>query len=186
MKVSCSIEPLRGRLRTEHPLKSWAGKLHANEPTARRFYFPDVHHAATRRKIGFLPTCHLGRLGYPDLEIRADGHLEPRQERGSASAQIFTGSIFGEDDASRIFSAHLHRKSNGNSTLRALPRSKRAHRLDHGPGPFQKRPLDGPLPRRLRVRRSARKIVRPLPALRSAFSPRVQFCEVRCRFPRRA
>src|SRR6266849_10520693 len=167
-----SCQSLRRGFGTEHLLEARACELHAHDAFALFHPNADVHHAPLGLKIFVDPSRGITLCRNANLQFRADGHVEARAERGSASANIFAGSIFFKGEAARIAALHPQRQADGDSTFGPLSRSSLAA-LAHGWwAPHS----------RLYTRRSVRRS-RPLPR---GCAPYARFCAVRCRSQCRA
>jgi len=62
------------------------------------------------------------RKGYPDFDVRADGDIKARDERGAVAAKILAGSLFLEHNTAAIAAANHQGQANGDSTFRPLLR----------------------------------------------------------------
>ena len=87
-----------GGFRTEDALKAWTGELHADQFFAARWRVRDVDDTSVGSKIGFRAPRRVGGKRDPDFEVRTDGDIETRHERGTAAAKIFAGGFFFEAD----------------------------------------------------------------------------------------
>jgi hypothetical protein len=109
-----------GGFGAEDALETGAGELYADDVFTDGGRVSDVHYAAVRGEVNFVVAAGVMAMRDADFEIRADGHVEARDERGPAAAQIFAGSIFFEGDAATVASADFQRQAHGDSTFRPL------------------------------------------------------------------
>jgi len=94
-----------------------------------------VDYTAMRFEVGLGAARSVVGKRNADFEIGADGDVESGDERGAATAKIFAGSFFFEDDAAFIAATHTKWQADGDPTFRALTRKRGAARRDHGLGP---------------------------------------------------
>jgi len=99
--------PLSGGFGAEHALEARAGELHADDVFAGSGGLSDVHYAALRGEVGFIAARSSVAEWNADFEIRADGHVEARDERSAAAAKIFARSIFFKCKATTIAAANF-------------------------------------------------------------------------------
>jgi hypothetical protein len=80
----------------EEAAEAFAHELDAYEFVVAAVGVADMHDAALGGEVDFLFFAAGAELGLWDanLEVRADGYVEARDERGAASAKIFAGSFF--------------------------------------------------------------------------------------------
>src|SRR5258708_20135313 len=102
-----------------------------------------MHNAPLGLEVGFAAARGITRKRNANLQIGAESHIETRQERRSAAAQIFAGGFFLEGDAASIAAANFERQADGDSTFRPLSRRERA---DWHPGLLPPFPPHAPPP----------------------------------------
>jgi len=102
-------------------LEAGAGELDADHALAVAYRFAHVYDAALGFEVVLGAAGKLGCGGNANLEIGADGHVEAGAERGSATAEIFAGSVFFEAESAGIAATNTERQTDGDSTFRPLP-----------------------------------------------------------------
>lgn len=125
---------LSSRFGAEDAMEARAGETHADKAFAIGLLVGHMDDAALGCKIGFAAARGVARKRNANLQIGAEGHIEARQEGGSAAAQIFARSIFFKDDAAGVSAANPEGEADGDSTFGSLSRRERTER-DHGLGP---------------------------------------------------
>jgi hypothetical protein len=124
----------------EDALEAGARKLNAYQVFTSRGKIHDMDHPALRGEVRLDAARGVVGKRDADFEIGADGHVETRDERGAAAAEIFAGSVFFKDNTAAVATPHFQREADGDSTLRALLRGG-LRQMDHGRGPLFRRSL---------------------------------------------
>ena len=84
--AAARIKILGGVFWAEDALEARAGELHADEAFALRGRIHNMDNTAGSCEVRFAAARGVVRKRNPDLQIRADGDVEPRQKRGTAAA----------------------------------------------------------------------------------------------------
>jgi hypothetical protein len=110
-------DALSGGFGAEDAMEARAGELHAHQAFTIWWRVGNMHDAALGLEIRFTAARGKARKRNANLQIGAEGNVESRHKRRSATAQIFAGCFFLEDDAAGVASADFERQAHRDSTF---------------------------------------------------------------------